>query len=285
MKKIIREVDKKRGIVQVTIADERWYLKSIENATTGIPEFKAVPSLTWIAQSYPKGIGYYKWLAEHGWDEAETIKTQAGDKGSKVHEAIADIIQGKEVRIDSKYLNRTSEQLEELTLEECDAILSYKKWYADTEKEYIIEVITWENSMFSDKENFAGTVDFIVKLTHRETKEEVYWVIDFKTSQFIWASHEIQINGYKTMLVNGEHEIESLKDVKEFKMAILQVGYRKNKAGYKFTEIEDAPALLQASKVIWKNEHGNEQPTKKDYPIILSPALVAEQVIEKKNEE
>lgn len=263
MKKIIRVVDEKNGIHQVTIADERWYMKPIENLKTGIPEYKAVPSLTWIAQSYPKGVQYYKWLAEKGWDEAEAIKIAAGDKGSKVHEAIADILQGKEVRIDSKYLNRTNEQLEELTLEECDAILSFKKWYDEVKP----TVIAWECSVYSEIHNFAGTIDLICKI------DNDYWVIDFKTSQQIWPSHEIQINGYKAIMAGCEHDIDILANLKDYKMAILQVGYRRNKDGYKFTEIEDQYEELLACQTIWKREHESEAPTKKDYPIVLSEAL------------
>ena len=37
MKKVIREVDEKRGIVQVTIADERWYVKEEKDPKTELP--------------------------------------------------------------------------------------------------------------------------------------------------------------------------------------------------------------------------------------------------------
>ncbi len=128
MKKVIREVDEKRGIVQVTIADERWYVKEEKDVKTDLPIFKYVPSVTWICGFYPKGLQFYKWLAEHSWDESQAIKQAAGDKGSKVHDAISAILRGEEVRIDSKFLNRSTDELEELTLEECDAILSFVNW-------------------------------------------------------------------------------------------------------------------------------------------------------------
>src|SRR4051794_35372068 len=86
MKKIIRETDEKNGIVQVTIADERWYIKEVEDPNTKLPKFLYVPSVTWIAGHYPKGTEFYKWLANKGWDESQAIKVAAGDKGSKVHE-------------------------------------------------------------------------------------------------------------------------------------------------------------------------------------------------------
>lgn len=65
MKKLIRETDEKRGIVQITVADERWYMKPGKDPETGIPTYKPVPSVTWISGFWPKGIGFYKWLAEH----------------------------------------------------------------------------------------------------------------------------------------------------------------------------------------------------------------------------
>jgi len=277
MKKTIRNVDETRGIVQVTIADERWYLKTATNEVTGMPEYKAVPSVTFITQSYPKGIGYYKWLAEKGWDEAEAIKTQAGDKGTKVHLAIEDILKGVEVRIDSKYPNKTTGQDEELTLEECDAILSFLKWKKETEEENILETITFEYTLFSEQHNYAGTLDWAVKMTNKETREESYWLIDFKTSQQVWPSHSLQLSAYKRTIENAENNIDGFNPA-NIRMAILQVGYRRNKDQYKFTEIEDDFDMFLVAQKIWHREHGDEQPTKKDYPIVLSPETKADDI-------
>lgn len=279
MQKIIREVDQKKGILQVTIADERWYLKSIEDKKTGIPEWIGVPSVTWIAGSYPKGVQYYKWLAGKGWDEAEEVKNIAGAKGSKVHEAIADVIQGKEVRIDTQYLNRNTDKMEELTLEECDCVLSFKRWMTDIQKEYMLESITFENTVFSEKYGYAGTIDWIVNLVHKETNVSEFWIVDFKTSAYIWPSYEIQLSAYKASLFENEELLPKECSIPNIKLAILQVGYSKNKNGYKFTEIEDQFDLFQASQLIWKKDHGSEKITKKDYPIVLSEAITLEEVI------
>jgi hypothetical protein len=51
MKKIIKEVDEKRGILQVTIADERWYIKEVQNPTTKLPQFLYVPAITALKPS------------------------------------------------------------------------------------------------------------------------------------------------------------------------------------------------------------------------------------------
>lgn len=83
MKKIIRETDQERGIVQVTVADERWYFKEARDGATGNPTINAIPSVTWIAGFYPKGIHFYKWLAEKGWDEVEALKQAATTRVAK----------------------------------------------------------------------------------------------------------------------------------------------------------------------------------------------------------
>lgn len=282
MQKIIRKVDEEKGIHQVTIADERWYTKEVEDPKTGLPVIKAVPSVTWITQSYPKGIGYYRWLAEHGWDEAEAIKIAAGDKGSKVHAALEDIMQGKEVRIDSVYINKSTGKEEELTLEECDCIMSFIAWRNEMLETHDIETLTFEKTIYSEVYNYAGTIDWVVKMTNRETKEVTYWIIDFKTSQNVFPSHELQVNAYKHGVVHcdGENVIDGLDmstvTPENVKMGILQVGYRKNKAGYKFTEIEDQFDLFLAAQHIWQKEHGTEKPKLKDYPIVISPGITVE---------
>lgn len=267
MKKLVKTVDEKQGIVQITIADERWYVKTVGETVT------YVPSVTWIAGKYPKGIQFYKWLAEKGWDESQAIKEAAGTKGSKIHDAIGDVIMGKEVRIDSQYLNRSNEKMEELTLEECDAVLSFVQWKKDFEEDYILETITYEYTIFNEKQGYAGTVDWVIKTTNKSNNVVQYFIIDFKTGQSIWTEYELQISAYREALTRGYHEIEALKDIGYFETAILQVGYRKNKSGYKFTEIDNVFDLFMHAKAIWENEHGGEQPTKKDYPIILSPEL------------
>lgn len=280
MKKVIRHVDEKRGILQVTLTDERWYLKSQPNEVTGLPEYKAAPSSTWIASYYPKGTEYYRWLADRGWDEAEAIKQEAGDKGSRVHLAIEMILKGEEFRIDTKVLDRTKSTesntvSSELTFEELLCVQSFINWFNAVKP----EVIATERTIFSDIHNFAGTVDFICRI------DGVPYVIDFKTSKAIYRAHEIQVSSYRMALENGENPVEELNangtqtgkmvDLSGLKTAILQVGYTRNKAGYKFTEIEDAFPLFKVAQQIWHREAGSQDIKQYDFPIVLSPARKA----------
>lgn len=276
MKKEIRVTDKKRGLVQVTIADERWYMRERKNPSSGLPEFQAVPSVTWIAHHYPKGLGYMKWLADHGWDESQALMQAAGDKGSKVHEAISAILEGKEVRIDSKFINRSRGVEEELSLEEVDCIKSFVDWRASLES---FEPIAWDLTVFSDKHEYAGTVDLIAKV------DGVLTLIDFKTSQDVWPSFEMQVSAYRETIAGGENPIYTrnangtegkMLDVSGLQMAILQVGYRRNRAMWKWTPIEDRFKLFLAAKQIWAYECEGQKPKVRDYPLVIAAGVKAE---------
>lgn len=294
MKKIIREVDQKRGIVQVTIADERWYFKDAKDPATGNPIMKEVPSITWIAGHYPKGIHFYKWLAEKGWDEAEAIKQAAGDKGSKVHLAISAILRGEEVRIDSKFENKSKSSedtpvVEELTFEEIECILAFIEWKKEIENDYTIESIAWDTALFSELHNCAGTLDWLVRLTPKDGGKNplklngpALFVIDFKTSQYIWTEYELQVSAYRRLVENGENPITykgQQLDTAGLKAAILQIGYKKNKNRYKFTPVEDAFDMFLTAQKIWANETDGQEPRKVDIPIVLSPAVTVEEAM------
>lgn len=284
MQKIIKEVDQARGLMQVTVADERWYLKPSKDPVSGIPTYLGVPSVTWVASFYPKGIEFYKWLAETGWDEAQALKKAAGDKGSVVHLAIDMILSGMEFRIDTKVTDKSRSTPEEtyereLTYEELLCVKSFCDWKAEMEKDYIIETIVNEHVLFSELHNVAGTIDWLVKLTHRVTGEIMYYLIDFKTSKYIWMEQRIQVSTYKRLIENGENPIfeknangtnGKVIDLSNLKIAILQLGYERNKNLYKFTELEDVFDLFLVAQQIWKVEAGTQAPKVRDFPLILS---------------
>lgn len=260
MKKEIRVVDKKKGILQITTVDERWYVKDLVNPDTGeaAPEF--VPSVTWICDHYPKGVQFYKWLASKGWDEAEAIKTAAGDRGSRVHKAIQDLIEGREVAIDAKYTSSLEDKAQELTFEEYEAVMSFARWHQEVKP----ELIAWEFPVWGD--GYAGTVDLFCRIDGQ------LYIVDFKTSAYIWPSHELQVSAYK----------RAMTETGDIKLAILQVGYKLNKKRFKFTEIEEQYQEFLAAKLIWAKEQKGVEPKQRDYPMSVRLDLSNEK--EKDNE-
>lgn len=260
MKKEIRVVDKENGILQVTTADERWYIRDKVDPETGEAKPEFVPSVTWICDHYPKGVQFYKWLASKGWDEAEAIKTAAGDKGSRVHKAIQDLIEGREIKIDAKYKSYTEDKEVELTFEEYEAVLSFARWHKEVNPVFL----AWEFPVWGD--GYAGTVDLLCCIDGQN------YLVDFKTSAYIWPSHELQVSAYKHALGLGDAKTEDAKETptdatKELKLAILQVGYRMNKKRFKFTEIDDQYPEFMAAKLIWAKEQKGVEPRQRDYPM------------------
>ena len=154
MVKEIREYPNK-DIVRVTTIDERWYgIKNIDEET-GLPFYQYYPSSSWIASHYPKGIAYFKWLADKGWNEAEAIKNAAGNRGSKVHKATEILDEGKKIKMDDEFFNEELGKGEQLTLEEYDCLIAYKKW----SDKIIPEVLLKEFIVINKEVGYAGTAD------------------------------------------------------------------------------------------------------------------------------
>jgi len=233
----IRQIE--GDIIRITTPDERWYKKKGDVLWR--------PSSSWICEYLPKGIAFYKWLASTGWDEAEAIKEAAGNRGSKVHHAIERLLLGNPVTIEDRFQDSNGEEAE-LTVEEWECLLGFQNWFIEARP----KVIATEQTVFNDEEWYAGTLDLIAKID-----DQVY-IIDFKTSQNIHLSHQAQLSSY--LHCDG---------IKADKLGILQIGYRRNKSLYKFTEIPDRFDLFLAAKTIWANENEGKQPPQREYPRII----------------
>lgn len=229
---------KNANTVQVTTTDERWYLH---------PETKLwVPSSTWIC-SYVPSKELAIWMAKKGWDEAELIKQEAGSKGSRVHKGIEVLVSGGEVKHNDCFTDGNGE-FKELSIEEYEAIISFKQWCDEVKPKFLAS----EKTVFNKELNYAGTLDCIVEI------EGIKYLLDFKTSSEVYPSHKYQISSY--LHCDG---------IEAAKMAVLQVGYKRNKKKFKFTEIEDEFDGFLAAKVFWAKENLDKKPLQKDLPTII----------------
>ena len=241
MKYEIKTVGK--NSIQITTTDERYYQTTDEK--TKVTTF--VPSVTWICSHYPKGIGFMKWLASKGWDEAEAIKESAGHRGSRVHQAVEDLNNGAKILHNQKFHNEETGTDEELTGEEYEAIVSYSDWFKATNP----KILKAEHSIITS--HYGGTIDLIAEIDKQK------WIIDIKTSQYIWPAHKLQVSAYK----------HAMKVPEDYKMAILSVGYNRNKNKYKFTEIDDKIELFRAAYKIWEEEVSQKSPPQVELPLSI----------------
>lgn len=276
MKKEIREI--KDGVLRITTTGERWYAVTKPNEK-GWDEYVFYPSMSWIADHYPKGVGFYKWLASKGWEDAESEKRLKGRRGSKVHQAIEMLSKGKEVRFDDKFVDPDSNEESDIDIEGWEALMSYKRWAEEVNPETIAAEFTlFDNYFFGDDEKFpgiAGTADWLGRIDGK------LWLIDYKTSSRVWPSHKIQLVGYGQALQRDERFLAGLptKVAEEItkgdiNLGILQVGYSRNKRGYKMTPVEFSEhniKLLSAAGTIWKDQvpKSSQHPSQKDYPISI----------------
>jgi hypothetical protein len=275
MHKEIIEVDRERGLYRVTTVGERWYARQALEDLTGLPCFEFIPSITWICGSLPKSEGFWRWLAAHGWDQAVAIREAAADKGSKVHQACTDLIDGKTLAKESEYRHPTTGELAALTIEEWEAVWAFQRWWAQA----------WPTTLLRDAvligDAYAGTVDWVGRIGAEKIEgfdgdPRGLWLIDWKTSQRVYPEHAAQVSAYKALLladtpasVSGAYIPGSLPFLR---LGILQLGYRENKRGWKLTEIPDSLELFEAARVIWGREHADEKPAQRDYPLELTLA-------------
>lgn len=274
MKKEIKEIitiDGKK-VCRITTPDERWYGEETMNEKTGLPEIQWKPSSTWIKSYYYTSPYLIKWIADKGLTEAERIKKEAGLKGDKIHQATEEIDKGAEIKIDEKFLNKETGEMEELTGEEIEAILSYRD-YIDKIKP---ELLANEMTVFAER--YAGTLDRIYAIGFVKEGVRQIWIVDIKSSQSIWKDMSIQVSSYSHAKIDYEAMGITDEEWKNRRLAILQVGYRKNKNRYKFTEIPDRYDLFEIAYKTWQEENPDAKPFQRDYPLVLQSKHRIEQL-------
>jgi hypothetical protein len=111
----------------------------------------------------------------------------------------------------------------------------------------VLSFARWAKEVKPDK--YAGTLDLMAKIDGK------VWLIDLKTSKNIYLSHRVQLSSY--FHADG---------VKADKMAILQLGYARNKKRFKFTEIEDKFPLFLSAYSFWSEDNADVKVKQKDYP-------------------
>lgn len=267
MKKTVKVVDEKRGIFQATSLDERWYTVMVQDEVTNLPKFDYYPSSSWVAGYDFMPPGLLEWAKKNG-IESDQIMLDAAARGSKIHHAIEKIIAGETIEMDTKVFNGQSSQEEELTTEEWEILKTFVDWNNECTPMYLLS----EKTVISKKHKYGGTLDAVVKIG------DVTYLVDFKTSKSIYTSHRVQLSSYKHALIEETPKAENIK------LAILQVGYRLNRKGWKFTEIEDVFPRFLRDLETWKEENPNAKPRQIDLPIrfsIPNPLKLTKEVMKK----
>ena len=140
---------------QITLPDARYYKRNGEY----------YPSITYVLSCYPKGKFFQDWLKKVGYS-ADYIVKKAGADGTQVHEMIEDYLNGKELNFLENGIPLYDPFIWQM-------FLRFVDWW-ETHKPTLFEI------------KVAGTCDLVCEI------DGEVWVIDFKTSNNLQTTYELQ---------------------------------------------------------------------------------------------
>lgn len=244
-----KRIDFDPKLKQINFLDRRVYQRS---------EGVFYPSVTTVLGYVPKNKFFESWIKDVG-HNADIIMRRAGEEGTQVHNAIEDLIEGKELSWMDDFGNAKYNELV------WGMILKFKEFWEVAKPETIFT----EEFTFSDTHKYAGTADYVCKL-NGET-----WLIDFKTSNSLHKSYDMQLAAYAK-------SIEETKGIKIDRTAILWLkastrgadksGKKIQGKGWELKTIDDIEKNFELFQTIYKLyelDNPKTQPIFYSYPTTI----------------
>lgn len=235
---------------QITFLDNRFY-----QTESG----KYVPSVTTIGDAYPKGPEYFAWLKKVG-EDADSIRDEAGRRGSIVHELTEKYDAGEEISLLSE-TGRIGFKLSEWAMFER---------YVDFRSRFELEILLCEFNIINEKLGYAGTLDRVVEMNGKKI------LLDIKTSNSIYPFYWLQLAAYKKLYESIGLESGGIDEV-----AILWLNAKTRSLGTKGAiqglgwqlVTRDADLMqrdiemFEATQKLWLAENGTMQPKRLQYQL------------------
>ena len=216
------------------------------------------PSVTTILQYMPKNKFFEVWLKDVG-HNANIIMKRAGKEGTQVHEAIETLLAGEELDWMDDYGNAKYNE----------TVWEMINKFVDFWKTYKPELISTEEFVYSDEHKYAGTADLVCKL------DGEVWLIDFKTSNSLHKSYDLQLASYaKALKECRDVEIErtGILWLKSSKRGPSKQKGRIQGAGWELKvvdEIEENFELFKLIQRLYNLENPDTEPIYRKYPTVL----------------
>lgn len=156
------------------------------------------PSVTSILSAMPADAFFLQWLGDLGNKNAELVRNQAAKEGTQVHEGIEKLLKGQALDWVDEYGNA------KYNLLVWKMLLKFQRFYELVKP----QTLGSEMFLYSDTYKYAGTTDYLCKVGD-ET-----WLIDFKTSNHVGLSYNLQLSAYGKAL-------QELKGIKADRHGVL----------------------------------------------------------------
>lgn len=164
---------------RITFLDGRFYYSE-----DGTP----VPSVTTVLNAYPKGAAFYEWLKKNG-EDSDTIRDEAGRRGSKVHQLTEAYDKGEEVTLFGSD--------EELSISMIEWAMFER--YVEFRERFKPEIIDIETNILCEALGIAGTRDRVIILNGKRI------LLDIKTGNYIGKEAWLQLSAYRAIDYNNGH--------------------------------------------------------------------------------
>ena len=224
---------------------QHWYHVWRMQADGSRGEYLGVfPSSTTILNAYPQSTYLTQWIADKGWNESQRIKSEAGERGTRIHIASELLEDGHELMED------------DYSLEEWYKINAFVDWYHT----YHPELIVKEFSVFSENGGYAGRLDRIYKIG-----DEII-LLDIKSSSAIHENFPLQFASYG-------HAVEENTDLEISQTACLQLG-AKNDNNYRYVLYpywREHYRVFQNVRATWQYDYFDSKKNPKEPPVLVLP--------------
>lgn len=239
-----------------------YFIKSKKDLYVSITNFLGV--------GYPKGEGFMRWALGTTKEEAQKILEEAGDSGSKSHDAVDLLIKGEKIEMDRKFKSRVTDRYEVMNPKEWRNVETWVNWC----NRYKLRVITSEYTTGSHSMHVAGTLDTLGVVTvpmddkyfpKNVRGKDVLILLDWKFSSGIYESYKAQVATYDNCLRENKEFTDFYKEYKGRIFTGVVRGGTRHVVGYEMQvwgEDETAMNLKKAKSalVFYHDLVGNFKP-------------------------
>lgn len=234
---------------QITFLDTRFYLTDKGNY---------LPSVTTILDCYPKPAAFYDWLKKVG-EDADTIRDEAGNRGSVVHKLTERYDAGEEVNLINEDGNVDYKLIEWAMFER----------YVEFRRRFQVNIIHSELHLLSDKLGFAGTLDRVIEFNGRML------ILDIKTSNSLYDHYWLQMAAYERLLNEVQPELKIDGYCVLWLNALTRTEGKAGTCQGKGWQLIERKAedkgkdwpLFQATHKLWQAERGDMKPKELSYQL------------------